>query len=293
MKYKNLFLGRAIVRDNAALIGKKTLVSIIEIMPVSMSDLEENEKQELALQYQYFLRSLAYSIQIVLRFVNKDSEKYLHRKRLADVEESIKKIYKKNFKEVLAENDSFKEWLKHFIELNVRPMLLCYVVIPVMSETNLARNEIAYIEALQLLNQRTSDCISKLSLIKARKKIKPNGARCEWEEQQLGKIQEKKALIALRMFSQNGAYYSFDTLIPVKNGKNKVNDYAKNNFYDEIIAEREILLQLKRLDDIQISNLFDSYCKDFVVLNANGQRKYVTMKDLFGIRANHEKEGEK
>ena len=196
MKSKNIFLGRIIVRDSASLIDRRILTSILQVKPINLTELQDNEKSELTNQYRYFLRSLAYSIQIVLRFTNRDSEKFLYRKRMADVEETIKKIYKNNFKEVLVESDSFKNWLKLFLEMSTRPILLCYIVIPVIANIDLTRSEIAYIEALQLLNQRTTDCISRLSLIKAGKKTKNNAKRSEWEEHEFRKIQEKKAMIA-------------------------------------------------------------------------------------------------
>ncbi len=202
-KSKNIFLEKAIVKDNAALINPNTLISITEVEPINLSELEQNQRLELAFQYQYFLRSLTFPVQIVLRFVNKDCEKFLYRKRMADVEETIKSAYKKNYKEVLAESDDFKNWLKCFLELSVRPMLLCYFVVPVYSDNNLIKNEADYVQALQLLNQRTDDCISRLSSIKFKKVIKPNVKRSEWEEEQLEKIQEKKALIALRMFKDS------------------------------------------------------------------------------------------
>ncbi len=283
MNNKNALLGKVMAKDSAALINPKTLVSIIEVKPINLSGLEPNEKSELSFQYQYFLRYLSYPMQVVLRFVNKDSEKFLYRKRMVNVEETIKNIFKKNFKDVLAESDAFKNWLRHFLEFKVRPMLLCYIVIPTISKTNLARNEIAYVQAMQLLNQRTGECISRLSSIKVKKKINPNTKRSEWEEHQLSRIQEKKALIALNMFKRKEDYYSMKNFNIVKNGKRKVSDYIKTNSFDEIIIEKEISLELKRLDDNQISNLFDSYCKDFVVLNIGGKHKYLSMKDLFSL----------
>ena len=88
MKSKNGILGKLIVRDSSALINPNTIVSITEVRPVNLSELEEKEKLELTFQYQYFIRSLIFPIQIVLRFVNKDCEKFLYRKRMADVEET-------------------------------------------------------------------------------------------------------------------------------------------------------------------------------------------------------------
>lgn len=282
-KNKNRFFEKAVVKDNAALIDPNTMVSITEVKPINLLDLEPDEKLELTFQYQYFLRSLTFPIQIVLRLVNKDCEKFLYRKRMANVEETIKRIYKKNYKDVLAESDEFKNWLKYFLELLVRPMLLCYFVVPVYSDSNLMKNETVYVEALQLLNQRTEHCISRLSSIKCRKKIKPNLKRSDWEKEQAEKIQEKKALIALKMFKKKNNYYSLNDSKAVKNGKQKVNNYIKNNFFDEIVNEKEISLELTRLDDGRISALFDSYSKDFVVLNTEGFHKYLSMKDLFNL----------
>ena len=286
MKSKNGILGTLIIRDSSALINPNTLVSITEVKPVNLSELEEKEKLELAFQYQYFIRSLTFPIQIVLRFVNKDCEKFLYRKRMADVEELIKKAYKKNSKDVIAESDEFKKWLKPFLESKVRPMILCYIVIPVLSQNNLASNEMAYIEALQLLNQRTEMCISRLSSIKFRKKIKSNVNRSDWEEHQFERVQEKKALTALKMFRHNSSYYSHNNFKIVNNGKKKVSEYIKSNFFDELSEDQEISLELNRLDDERISNLFDSYCKDFVVLKANGHIRYFSVKDLFSVMIN-------
>ena len=283
MKGENIFLGKVIVKDSAALIDKRILASILQVSPINLRDLQENERTELMHQYRYFLRSLAFPIQIVLRFTNKDSEKYLYRKRMADVEEIIKKTCKKNFKEVLVESDAFKNWLKVFLEMNARPALLCYAVIPVIAGINLAKNEIAYVEALQLLNQRTNECISRLSSVKVIRKLKSNSNRGEWEERELNKIQEKKAMIALRMFKRKGSYYSISDFRIVNNGQRKVNDYIKENFYDEMLAERQISLEIKRLNNAEISNLFDSYCKDNISLNIGQKHQYLFLKDLFSL----------
>jgi len=285
MNSKNILLENVIIKDNAALIGKNALISITEVKPVNLSDLEPDEKLKLFFQYRYFLRSLSFPVQIVLRFANKDCDKFLYRKRMANVEETIKTAYKKNYKDVIAESDEFKKWLKCFLELSVRPMLLCYIVIPVHADNNLIKNETAYAEALQLLNQRTSDCISRLSSIKFRKKIKSNAKRSEWEEEQLQKINEKKALIALKMFRKKDKYYSFINLKVINDGKRKIAKYLKNNSFYEIINEKEIGLELARLDDSRISNLFDSYSKDFIVLNTDGYNKYLSAKDLFSLWA--------
>lgn len=282
-KNKNIFLEKAIIKDNAALIDQNTLVSITEVKPINLLELEPDEKLELIFQYQYFLRFLAFPIQIVLRLVNKNCEKVLYRKRMADVEETIKRIYNKNYKDVLAESDEFRNWLKYFLELSIRPMLLCYFVVPVYSGISLIKNETAYVEALQLLNQRTDDCISRLSSIKFKKKVKSNVKRSEWEEEQLERIQEKKALIALRMFKKKNEYYSLSNFKVVNGGERKVSNYIKNNFFDELIHEKEISLKVTRLDDDRISNLFDSYSKDFIVLNAEGYHKYLSVKDLFSL----------
>ncbi|MEA2037413.1 MAG: hypothetical protein U9O94_07930 [Nanoarchaeota archaeon] len=280
---KNIFLQDPIVKDNAAIINPNTLVSITEVKPINLLELGKDEKLDLSFQYQYFLRSLAFPVQIVLRFVNKDIEKLLYRKRMANVEESIKEIYKKNYKDVLADCDEFRKWLRLFLELTVRPMLLCYFVVPVYSNTNLAKNDVGYVQALQLLNQRTKECISRLSSIKFRKKIKPNVKRSEWEDEYLKNIQEKNALIALKIYKKNSRYYSLNNFREVENAKRKVRDYIKKNFFDEIIDEKEISLELERLDDERISNLFDSYSRDFVVLNTEGHHKYLSVKDLFEI----------
>ena len=279
----NIFLEKATIKDNAALIDANTLISISEVKPINLFELEPDEKLELGFQYQYFIRSLAFPVQIVLRFVNKDCEKLLYRKRMANVEETIKNIYKKNYNDVLAESDEFKNWLKCFLELSVRPMLLCYFVIPVYAGTDLIKNQAAYVEALQLLNQRTADCISRLSSIKFKKKIKQSAKRSKWEEKRAEQIQEKKALIALKMFKKRDGYYSLNNFKPVNNGKRKVKDYIKNNFFDEIIDEKELSLEVAKLNGSRISNLFDSYCKDFIVLNKNGCHKYFSLKELFKI----------
>ena len=283
MNNKNIFLQKATIKDGSALIDKHTLVSITEVKPINLLEVEQREKLEIAFQYQYFLRSLTHPIQIVLRFVNKDSDKFLYRKRMANVEEAVKNIYKKNYKDVLAESDEFKKWLKCFLELSIRPMLLCYFIVSVKSDSDLIKNHVAYVEALQLLNQRTADCISRLSSIKFRKKTKADLKRSGWEEERFKKIQEKKVLIALKMFKKKNKYYSLDNFKPVNNGKRKVSEYIKSNFFDEIIDEKEISLQLTRLDDERISNLFESYCKDFVVLSSEGCHKYLSVNELFNL----------
>lgn len=283
MRQKNIFFENSVVKDNAALIGKNTLISIAEVRPINLSELEADEKLNLFFQYQYFIRSLKFPVQIVLRFVNRDCDKFLYRKRMANVEETIKTIYKKNYKDVIAESDEFKRWLKCFLELSVRPMLLCYFVIPVYADNNLIKNETAYIESLQLLNQRTDDCISKLSSIKFKKKIKSNTKRSEWEQEQLENINEKKALIALKMFRKKENYYSFNNFRAVNDGKRKIDKYIKNNSFYEITDEKEINLELTRLDESKISNLFDSYSKDFIVLNTEGYNQYLSVKELFSL----------
>lgn len=283
MKTSNLFLGAITVQDSAALIGKRKLVSILQVRPINLTELQDNERSELTNQYRYFLRSLTFPIQIVLRFANKDSDKSLYRKRMADVEEIIKKAYKKNSKEVLVESDAFKNWLKLYLEMHVRPMLLCYMVIPVNSETDLSKNKIAYVEALQLLNQRTNDCISRLSSVRIKKRLNNNSSRSEWEENHLKTIQEKKAMIALNMFKRKANYYSLDNSAIINNGQRKINDFIKSNFYDQIIAESEISLDIKRLDDNEIIDLFDSYCKDFIALNKAHACEYLSMKELFSL----------
>ena len=117
MKSKNGILGTLIVRDSSALINPNTLVSITEVKPVNLSELEEKEKLELAFQYQYFIRSLTFPIQIVLRFVNKDCEKFLYRKRMADVEELIKKAYDQPEKLEMSDDASVAEFAGMSIEL--------------------------------------------------------------------------------------------------------------------------------------------------------------------------------
>jgi len=279
----NLFLEKAIIRDNAALIDSQTLISIAEVKPIGISDLEPTEKLELCFQYQYFLRSLTFPIQVVLRLLNKDCEKYLYRKRMADVEETIKTSYKRNYKDVLSESEEFKTWLKHFLEMNARPALLCYLVVAVHSSTDLAKNRAAYAWALQLLDQRMAHCISRLSSIKFKKKTKANTSRSNWEKEEEEKIQEKKAMIAFGMFKKSSGYYSLNDFGNIKNGKQRIRDFIKNNFFEEIIAEKELSLQVERLSEKRMSNLFDSYCKDFVLLNKNGLYKYYSLRDLFDM----------
>ena len=105
MKNKNTLLEKAVVKDNTALIDPNTLISITEVKPINLSELEPDEKLNLIFQYQYFLRSLTFPIQIVLRFVNKDCEKFLYRKRMANVEETIKTVYNKYFQKINPKND--------------------------------------------------------------------------------------------------------------------------------------------------------------------------------------------
>ena len=62
-----------------------------------------------------------------------------------------------------------------------------------------------------------------------------------------------------------------------------IKKYIKNNFFDEIMDEKELSLEVARLNDSRISNLFDSYCKDFIVLNKDGCHKYFSLKELFNI----------
>ncbi len=279
----NILLEKASIKDNAALLDSHTIISISEVLPINLSELEPDEKIQLRFQYQYFIRSLNFPVQIVLRFLNRDCEKYLHRKRMANVEKTIKNNYKKNYNDVLAESDEFKKWLKLFLELKVRPVLLCYFVVPVHSDTDLIKNPEAYVEALQLLNQRTNDCISRLSSIKFRARIRPKEKRSEWEKEQTKKILERKALIALQLFRKNRGYYSLNNFNSVKNAQYKIRDYIKKNFFDEILAEKKLSLQIERLDDSRISNLFDSYCEDFVVLNKSRLHKYYSLRELFNI----------
>lgn len=292
MRNYNALLGKIIVNNSAALIGKRYLISVLQVKPINIVDLQENEKIELTHQYRYFLRSLMYPLQIVLRLSNKESEKYLYRKRMADVEDIIKKVHKSNFKEILIESDAFKNWLKIFLETNVRPILLCYIVIPVITDIDLERNEIAYVDALQLLNKRTNDCISRLSEIKIKKKLSNNTKRCEWESEKLEKIQERKATIALGMFRRNETYYSISNLNAVNNGQRRVSDYIKNNFYDELLYEKELGLGIKRLNDNEVLNIFQSYCRDYILLNRGINFDYVSLKDIFALMNKSEMEME-
>lgn len=97
------------------------------------------------------------------------------------------------------------------------------------------------------------------------------------------KIQEKKALIALGLFKRNGSYYFLGNINRVSNGQRMVDDYIKDNFYDEIIYEKDLALEIKRLNDNEILNLFDSYCKDYIVLNTEQNEQYLYLRDLFSI----------
>ena len=279
----NIFLKKLAVRDNAVLLDANTLVSITEIESINLLELEQDEKLKIFFQYRYFIRSLNFPVQITLRFVNKDTEKALYRKRMANVEEAIKENCKHNLKDILAECDEFKDWLRHFLEMLVRPMLLCYFVVSVQSSTNLHKNQEAYVEALQLLNQRTAHCISRLSSIRFKKRFKLNEKRSEWEKEQLEKIQEKKSLIALKIFKRKENYYSLDSFKADLKAQKKIADYTKHNFFEQIFDEKEEALEVKRLDDSQITNLIDSYSKDFVVLNEGDRHKYISMRDLFDL----------
>lgn len=290
MRLKNELLGNVIFRDSAALVSKNALISIVEIMPINISELDDNGRQELAFQFQYFLRSLNFPIQIILRFVNKDAEKFLYRKKMADVEEMIKSECKKNLKEALIESDSFKEWLRHFLEIKARPMLLCYLIIAVKADVNLLKNELAYAEALQLLNQRTSNCIARLSEIKLSRKIMLNGKKSDWENCLLDKFQERKALLSLGLFRRNRSYFSLDDFKKVTGAKKMIKEFTAKNSYDEFAVEKEIRFQLKRLSEEQIRNLLESYFKDFVVLNIGGEHKYHSFEELFKLKINQANE---
>ena len=85
------------------------------------------------------------------------------------------------------------------------------------------------------------------------------------------------------MFKRNKNYYSSSDFSAINNGQKRISDYAKTNFYDEILAEREIRLDIKRLNDNEILNLFDSYCKDYILLGAGQNHSHLSMKELFTL----------
>jgi hypothetical protein len=275
------FKPEATIQNKSALLGTNTLISIIEVKPINISELSQSSKTELLLQYQYFLRSLLFPIQIVLRFVNIDSDKFLYRKRMANTEQAIKSLFKIDPKNIIAEADEFKKWLKCYLEQNIRPDLLCYLVIPISANNNLQKNNSAYAEAMQLLNSRTKDCIKRLSAIRIRKVLKPTKTINQWEKAKLADIQVKKAMLGLRIFQKGKKYYSMDNLRPINNAKLKIKTYIKKYSFDELITEKESFLELRRLDDEQIENLFASYNKDTIAVSSGNLKKYTSVDELF------------
>jgi hypothetical protein len=99
-------------------------------------------------------------------------------------------------------------------------------------------------------------------------------------------------MIALGMFKRNETYYSISSLTAVNNGQKRVDDYAKNNFYDEILSEKEIGIDIRRLNDNEVLNLFQSYCRDYILLGRGINLDYISLKDLFALMNKSEMEVE-
>ncbi|MFH1849361.1 MAG: hypothetical protein ABH879_04185 [archaeon] len=275
------FMQYLTINNDAALINSSILISIIEIQPINLSKLAGGAKTELIHQYRYFLRSLLYPIQIVLRFVNIDAPKFLHRKHMARTEHEIKSLA--DTKNIIAEAEEFKTWLKYYLEQNIRPNLVCYLVIPVSASNNLLKNETAYTEALQLLSKRTDDCITRLSSINVKQELKPVKTKHPWETTVLADIQEKKAMLGLRLYKQGTKVYSLDSLQPVPNAKARIKDYIKKHTFDELVSVKQQHLVLKRLNDAQIKNLFESYQKDTIALFRGDGWNYLSITELFTL----------
>ncbi|MBI2138794.1 hypothetical protein HYU13_04345 [Candidatus Woesearchaeota archaeon] len=266
------------ISDDSILVNAKTLVAILQVTPVNVSELDSAERENLSFQYRYFLRSLAFPIQISLRFANIDALKAA-KKRLAKAEEAIRKSAKSQ-KEALQELDAFREWLKVFIECKLRPMLFCYIAIAVTSETDLKKSHIAYVTALQLLNQRVVHCINRLSSIVLKKKHPITPTESSWESSLSQGISKKKAMLFLKVYNDGRKWKSLDTGKTVRNCKRKLAEASKKGFIGGT-EETEDIQQLRvwRLSDSQLKELLGSWSDDFISANISGSIRNLLLKD--------------
>ncbi len=116
------FLDVKKIEDNTIYLANGSIRSVIEVLPINFNMLSSSEQKAVISAYKDFLNSLDFPIQVVVRTVNLSLEEYLTK-----LEEKVKEEKNEN---LTKEMDSFREFIREFIESNTVKNRLFYIVIP-------------------------------------------------------------------------------------------------------------------------------------------------------------------
>lgn len=151
------FIGVNKIQDNTVFLQDGSLRAIIQVTPLHFSLLSPEEQHAIIAAYREFLNSLDFSVQIVMRTVNLSLNEYL-----AVLQ---KKVELTKNKSLVAQFDSFKDFIQKFVVEKKIKNRLFYLVLPVKPNfaTGLKFNQKTdYFGLLSQLDIRVKVCQDKL-----------------------------------------------------------------------------------------------------------------------------------
>ncbi len=110
------------IEDDAIFLRSGGMRAILQVIPINFGLLSSHEQEAIIKAYSNFLNSLDFPVQIVMRTVNLSLDNYM-----VNLEQ---KARKSENKQLIEQFDSFREFVKSFIENNAVKNRLFYLVIP-------------------------------------------------------------------------------------------------------------------------------------------------------------------
>ena len=156
------------IRDNSAILNDHSILCIHKIAPINFKKISKTKKDKITKEYNNWLESLDFPVQIIGRNVNYNMEK-ITEILLNNLEIELKK--KEEVREYLKHYENFRDWLRKFIKNNNKTKRVYYLVIPFIDTTSASlinpfkykkQSEEIFQRKLTLLNKRANNCITLL-----------------------------------------------------------------------------------------------------------------------------------
>ncbi len=115
------------VKDDMVFMKNGTARAVVQVMPLNFGIKSEAEKEAIIENYQAFLNSLTFPVQVLMRTVNLNLDDYME-----CLQESVDKtVEKKGNKELLPLFKDYRDFMEKFIRENAIQDRLFYIIVPI------------------------------------------------------------------------------------------------------------------------------------------------------------------
>ena len=123
------FVGIKEIQDKCIFLDDNSLVAVLEIFPIDFDNFSSAKQQKIQKNYNDWIESLSYPVQVVVRNTNVDLDKQVNL-ILENVGREIKE--RQDMREMLKLFDSFRAWLLDYIKKENKIYRMYYLIIPII-----------------------------------------------------------------------------------------------------------------------------------------------------------------